>query len=134
MKGFFSAILLIIIITTSIMLTTSITETKINSYFFNDYSNKIIDLKNYELTLNQKGWDHNWELNPNELITDFNNDSALIIKTFENTNCETKNWSAKLNTNPKIITHDINCTTLNTIGKRTHYLNYSKTITIKNKP
>lgn len=116
------------------MLTTSITETKINSYFFNDYSNKIIDLKNYELTLNQKGWDHNWELNPNELITDFNNDSALIIKTFENTNCETKNWSAKLNTNPKIITHDINCTTLNTIGKRTHYLNYSKTITIKNKP
>ena len=45
MKGFFSAILLIIIITTSIMLTTSITETKNKLVFFNDYSNKIIDSK-----------------------------------------------------------------------------------------
>lgn len=134
MKGFFSAVLLIIIITISIILTTSITETKINSYFFNDYSNEIIDLKNYELILNQKGWDYNWELIEDEIKNDFNKDSILIINTFENTLCKTENWNINLEKDPKVITHDINCTTLNTIGKRTHYLNYSKTIKIQSKP
>lgn len=136
MKGFFSVVLIIIIIITSIVLITNTTEIKINTHFFNDYSNQINNLQNYEFTLNQKAWDYNWEeKDENAVKNDFNLSSIFIIeKTFNQIFCETKNWEINILSDTKTINHDINCTILEKIGDKEHYLNYSKRVIVKSKP
>ncbi len=137
MKGFFSEILILIVAIASLTIIIENKEINSNYLFINNFSNDSIKLNEYQIALNEMGWDYNWKNENPQIINDFNLASELTLnQTFNETLCTTKDWTIIINSdlNKIGVTYDINCITQKSVEKNSFYNNFSKKIIIRNKP